>query len=336
MATLVSKAFFWRRMHSLTGIWLTVYIIQHLLINSRAALLIGDDGKGFISDVNKIHELPFLPLLEFGILGVPILIHMIWGLQYLFTAKYNSFGDSGKEPYLPEYSRNHAYTWQRITSWILVVAIIAHVVHMRVLQYPSSAKLGGQEYFMMRVGLDEGLYTLAPRLNVDLYNDHYQPILLHDTRLLNPDEKSVLKAFYLSLAGIFYATNDEASEPTKIRELLAKQDAEQHEEWIQAMERWPLKKGEAIAVAKDFGTAELLMLRETFKLPVMLVLYTIFVLAACFHAFNGMWTFLITWGITVTERSRVLFLKICYGLMILVAGLGLAAVWLTYWVNLKY
>lgn len=334
MTTPVPKAFFWRRMHSLTGIWLTIYIIQHLLINSRAALPFGDDGKGFIADVNKIHELPFLPLLEFSILGVPILIHMIWGIQYLFTAKYNSFGDSGKEPYLPEYPRNHAYTWQRITSWILVIAIIAHVVHMRVLQYPSSAKVDGQEYFMMRVSLDDGLYTLAKRLNIELYNDKYDEIPLFHNKLINHEPDGVLNAFFTSLGGMFHSEEIETTTPSKVRQLLTEQDKAQHEAWIKAMERWPLKPGEAIAVAKDFGTAELLMLRETFKLPVMLVLYTFFVLAACFHAFNGMWTFLITWGITMTERSRMLFLKICYGLMIVVCGLGLAAVWLTYWVNL--
>ena len=58
-------------------------------------LLFGKDGSGFIHAVNSIHELPYLPVIEIVFLGVPILIHAIWGIQNIFTAKYNSFGDTG-------------------------------------------------------------------------------------------------------------------------------------------------------------------------------------------------------------------------------------------------
>lgn len=88
-------------------------------------------------------------------------------------------------------------------------------------------------------------------------------------------------------------------------------------------------------VAEDFGTAELLLVRETFKSFPMMVGYTIFVLASCFHAFNGLWSFMITWGVTLSVRSQGLMLKISTLLMVLIALLGLSTIYLTYWVTLR-
>ncbi|MEI8125478.1 MAG: succinate dehydrogenase cytochrome b558 subunit [Parachlamydiaceae bacterium] len=268
---IIPSSFIWRRLHSITGIWLALFIIFHLLTNSQAALPLGDDGIGFVRAVNSIHDLPYLHLIEIGILGVPILIHALWGIHYLYSASYNSFGKTGHTPYLPEYPRNRAYTWQRITAWILVLGVIGHIVHMRFIEYPTPF---GQEKhaYIVRVSLDDGIYSLTKRLDIQLETKHQ---------------------------GI------------------------------------SLKRGEAVAVAKDFGTAELLMVRETFKMPIMLVLYTLFVLTACFHAFNGLWTAAITWGIALTERAQRIIRYLTVLLMVSVASLGLCAIWLTYWINLK-
>jgi len=297
-------------------------------VNSQAALFLGDDGAGFIHGVNSIRDLPYLPILELAILGFPIFVHMAWGVQYLLTAKPNSYGRSGTTSYLAEYPRNHAYTWQRITAWILVLAILAHIIHMRFIEYPSSAKVGTQNYYMVRVGLDDGLYTVAGRLDVELFDE--KNIQLQKTageEDLN-GLRSWLHNLSSSLTGIY---KNEAH----VQKLQKQQNIQQGSEWLKAMEHWPLKQGEAVAVSKDFGTAELLMLRETFKSPIMIALYTVFVITACFHAFNGLWTFLITWGVTLTARSQLLFTWISYGLMFVVSLLGLSAIWLTYWVNLN-
>lgn len=326
------KAFIWRRLHSLTGIWLTIYLIMHLLTNSQAALLLGDDGQGFIHSVNSIHHLPFLPVIEIATLAVPILIHSIWGILYILEAKYNSFGKVGKDPYLPEYPRNHAYTWQRITAWILVLGIAAHVIHMRIIEYPDSAMKGDQRYFMVRVNLDEGIYTLASRLNVQLYDPHQ--IEVERKEIVKPQEETSKNGnfweFLSSLNGLYKKTPSE-----KPSALIEKQKQVQDQGWLQALQKKPLGPGQAIAVAKDFGTVELLMLRETFKMPFMIVIYTLFVLTACFHGFNGLWTFLITWGVSLTKKSQALMRTLSTGLMVIVAFLGLSAIWLTYWVNLK-
>lgn len=263
----IPSDFVWRRLHSLAGLWLVVFIIFHLLTNSQAALPLGDDGVGFIHAVNQIHDMPYLPVIEIAVLAVPILIHLVWGIKYLRTAKYNSFGDTGHTPYLPEYPRNRAYTWQRITSWILVFGVVAHIVHMRFVEYPTTSGQGLHKTYAVRVSLDENIYPLAERLGIRLVT----------------------------------MTEDQS-----------------------------LKPGEALAVANNFGAAEFLMVRDTFKMPLMLALYTIFVLTACYHAFNGLWTAMITWGITLTERSQRLMRFLAVSLMAAVTFLGLSAIWMTY------
>jgi succinate dehydrogenase / fumarate reductase, cytochrome b subunit len=92
---------------------------------------------------------------------------------------------------------------------------------------------------------------------------------------------------------------------------------------------------DVIATAGSFGTATLLNVRDTFKSISNCLLYTFLVVATCFHAMNGLWTMTITWGIALTERSRLLIRRVCNGLMFLLLFLGLAAIWGTYWINLK-
>lgn len=322
--TSVPKAFFWRRIHSLTGLWLVIFLLEHLLTNSQAALLIGDDGSGFVRMVNLIHNLPYLPVIEVGLLGVPILIHAVWGIQYLREASINSFKTDGSKPSLPEYKRNKAYTWQRITSWLLLFGIVAHVAQMRFINQPTSATVDGEHFYMVRVGFDEGLYTLSKRLDFSLYN---QQAIEVEKKTAPGAEKAVDRGW---LAFLDFRDVPEGYE------LLEQQKLRQRDQFVKALTAKPLTEGEVIASTHDFATAMLLVVRETFKWPLMLVLYTVFVLSACFHAFNGLWTFLITWGVSLTERSQKMMRGLANGLMVVVAFLGLAAIWGTYWINLRY
>ena len=308
----IPQPFVWRRLHSLMGLWLVIFLLEHLFVNSQAALFIGNDGKGFIEAANSLENLPYLRAFELIFLGLPIFIHTVWGIKYLLTAKYNSFGNDGKTPYLPEYPRNHAYTWQRITAWVLIFGIVAHVIHMRFIEHPIVTEQGSQSYYLVRVNLDPGLYTLSQRLNVELY----------DENRIKEAEKVLPK------------TSPESHTQTP-QELVHQQSLHQMKEGVEALKKRPIKASQAIAVANNFGTAELLMIRETFKMPIMIVLYTLFVFAACYHAFNGLWTFLIKWGVTLSQRSQRWMLRIATGLMVFVGFLGLACIWLTYWINLK-
>lgn len=53
--------------------------------------------------------------------------------------------------------------------------------------------------------------------------------------------------------------------------------------------------------------------------PLLLAVYVIGILAACFHFSNGLWSFLISWGITVGPRSQRVSSILCLGLFVLVS-----------------
>jgi len=322
------SAFIWRRLHSFTGLWFVIYLVEHLLTNSQAALFFGDDGYGFVHAVNFIHDLPYLKFIEIFLLGVPFLIHMVWGVKYLFTAKLNSQKTDGSSPSLGEYSRNRAYSWQRITSWILLIGIIAHVIHMRFVEYPAVAGSGANAAYMVRLNMDKGIYTVADRLHVQLFD---QAAIRNEERILAEEQQNLVSR---QKAGVGSENVSEYS-PQVQEELIQTQDVLSKEEWVNALKKRPLHEGEVIAVSNSFGTATLLLLRDTFKSPLAIALYSLLVLAASYHAFNGLWTFMISWGVNLTARSQALMLKLSTGFMVLFAFFGLAAIWGTYWLNLK-
>ncbi len=254
----IPMAFIWRRLQSLMGLFLVFFLMEHMLTNSQAALFVGDDGKGFIQGVNLIHSLPYLPAIEIGFLLLPFLIHVVWGIQYLKTSRQNSSGGNGTRPSLGGYLRNHFYTWQRITSYFLILAVGAHVLQMRFMRYPEHTEEGT---FKVEITQDEGLQSVAQRLDATVEGDH--------------------------------------------------------------------------VIAKDIGTAILFTVRDVMKDPLMMVGYTLLVIFGIYHGFNGLWTFMITWGVNLTPTSQNLFRKLTTGLMLLFGFLGLIAVYGTYWINLR-
>lgn len=321
------REFVFRRLHSLMGLWLVLFLMEHLLVNSQAALWVGESGRGFVEMVNSIHNFPYLEAIEIFLLGVPLAIHMIWGIQYLFTAKSNAHKTSGSAPSLPQYGRNRAYSWQRITSWILLIGIIGHVAKFRFLDYPVSVNVGEKKQFLVRVSVDKGLYTVADRLGAELYTDE----MVRNERKTFDQRKG--EETLLEVAKSIPETTRYSSQDAMV--LQSAQNYLQKESFVKRLETFHLDSHEVVAVAKDFGTASLLTVRDTFKSPLYIGLYTIFVLAACFHAFNGFWTFLITWGLVLKMSAQKSSATFAIGLMALVAFLGLAAVWGSYWVNLK-
>lgn len=283
----VPKAFIRRRIHSLMGLWIVIYLIEHLVTNSQAALWIGNDGREFIKIVNFIHSLPFLKVLEVMLLGVPILYHAIWGIKYALTSKNNTKTGDGSKPALNKYARNWAYFFQRASSWILLIGIIAHVVQMRFIDYPHKVQQGSKIYHLVKITSDKGLVTLSNRLGFSIYT---------------AKKIADLKETNLALA----------------------------------LKKFSMKDGQVIASADNPGTAFLLNVRDTFKSPLMIFLYSIFVIAAVYHGFNGLWTFLITWGVILSMRSQKKMVNVCYGAMIVLLFLGLFSIFGTYWINLRY
>ncbi|MCY3974271.1 MAG: succinate dehydrogenase [Simkaniaceae bacterium] len=327
-----SRSFVRRRLHSLLGLWIVLFLIEHLLTNSQAALLIGQNGTGFIRSVNVLKHLPYLPVIEIVLLGVPILLHGVWGIRFLLTSKSNAYRRGKHTPHLPEYGRNHAYVWQRISSWILVVGLIAHVGYMRFHAYPVEVNLGKESYYSVRVGLDPGLYTVADRLGVELYDTDRIKRAEEDFRGAEKD----LKSMEARVRAIRERGEAPLSYDSRDADLLKHyRELEDRKARLNGLTKRTLTEGQVIAEAPDFGTAMLLVVRNAFRSLFTAILYTIFVIAAVYHAFNGLWTFMITWGIVLKMRSQSKAVNRCIGIMIVIGLLGLAAIWGTYFVNLK-
>lgn len=106
------------------------------------------------------------------------------------------------------------------------------------------------------------------------------------------------------------------------------------EPWVTEAKSFRLKTNQVVVLAPNAGSAFFLIVRETMRDPWMVVLYSIFVIAGAYHAFNGVWTFMITWGITLTRRSQIRMRAITTTLMTVVMILGLMAIWGPYWTYL--
>ncbi len=309
-----------RRLHSLLGLWLVVYLFEHLLVNSQAALFLENDGAGFVRMVNSIHALPYLKVIEILLLGVPFLIHGVWGIKYALTSKSNSFKTNGVKPSLPQYKRNRAFTWQRVTSWLLIVGIIAHVAHMRFMEYPEKTQHGDQTLYMSRLSWSPALAITAKKLDVNFYSQTQ----IEERYKQLEEEKALLEEMKPETES--YVPGD-----PYFKLLNAVQEKE---EWVRAARKKPLKQGQILAVAPSAGAAFFLIVQQAFMSPTLVILYSILVVAAVYHAFNGVWTSMITWGITLTRRSQKKMRALTTTLMAVVMFLGLMSAWGTYWTNL--
>ncbi|MFK8111783.1 MAG: succinate dehydrogenase cytochrome b558 subunit [Rubripirellula sp.] len=109
-----------RRIHSLLGIVpLGLYMVVHLTTN--ASLMNGPET--FQRAVYMIHSPgQLLPLIEWGLIFLPLIFHAVIGIWIAKTAKYNS--DKYK------FTSNRRYTWQRWTGVIAMVYLFFHILHL--------------------------------------------------------------------------------------------------------------------------------------------------------------------------------------------------------------
>jgi succinate dehydrogenase / fumarate reductase, cytochrome b subunit len=108
-----------RRLHSLSGLVpVGAYMCVHLVTN--ASMLAGADV--FQNNVFTIHSLPFLPVIEWSFIFLPIIFHAGVGVWIAQTGRSN----------LRNYPLvgNRRYRWQRLTGYIAIVFIFAHVFHL--------------------------------------------------------------------------------------------------------------------------------------------------------------------------------------------------------------
>lgn len=128
-----SQHFLLRRLHSLTGVVPTgVFLISHLLTNSSVVWgsldsrqkEYGHTGVAtFQHEVNFIHSIPFLLIIEIFGLWLPIAFHSILGFFYALSGKSNVGSYA--------YQDNWRYTLQRISGYLGIFFIFYHIATLR-------------------------------------------------------------------------------------------------------------------------------------------------------------------------------------------------------------
>jgi succinate dehydrogenase / fumarate reductase cytochrome b subunit len=111
--------FLLRRLHSLTGLVFGGYLIVHLLVNATIA----QGGMVYQLQVNKIHDLPFLPVIEWTFIYLPILYHTIYGIWITLTGQPNVTNYP--------YGKNIFYVLQRVSAIVIVLFILFHVLALK-------------------------------------------------------------------------------------------------------------------------------------------------------------------------------------------------------------
>lgn len=68
------------------------------------------------------------------------------------------------------------------------------------------------------------------------------------------------------------------------------------------------------------------MMADILSSPFMLAFYLIGVISTIFHFANGLWSFLVSWGITVSPRSQVISTYFTIGVFVVLSIVGIRAI----------
>jgi succinate dehydrogenase / fumarate reductase cytochrome b subunit len=122
--------FLLRRLHSLSGVIpVGAFLVLHLFTNSLAAY----NAHDFDKHVKDIHAIPYLPLLELVGIFLPLAFHAGYGVVIARQGRANVLHYGWLD--------NWRYTLQRVTAWIALVFVVAHLAHYRFAHW-----FGGWEY----------------------------------------------------------------------------------------------------------------------------------------------------------------------------------------------
>ncbi len=118
-------AFLLRRLHSLSGLVFGGYLIFHLMVNATLAQTTRNAAGQTVYQiqVDQIHALPLLPLLEWTFIYLPILYHIFYGIWIIATGQPNihRYG----------YTKNWFYFLQRVSAIVLIFFMAFHVLGMK-------------------------------------------------------------------------------------------------------------------------------------------------------------------------------------------------------------
>ena len=112
--------FFWRKMHSLSGLLpIGIFLCVHLFINSLA--LRGEAA--FNQGVSLLHSVPYLWALELFLIFIPLIFHALYGIWVVYVTSNNVLTYS--------YFRNWLFYLQRVTALVTLVFVVWHVYVLR-------------------------------------------------------------------------------------------------------------------------------------------------------------------------------------------------------------
>ena len=113
-------SFFWRRLHSLSGIVpVGAFLIEHFISNAFAT----NGPHAYAEQVKFLSGLPFVPFLEFFGIYLPLAYHAFYGFYIWFR------GQSNVSEY--PWAGNFMYASQRWTGAITFAFIVWHTYTMR-------------------------------------------------------------------------------------------------------------------------------------------------------------------------------------------------------------
>ncbi|MGZ4031349.1 MAG: succinate dehydrogenase [Tumebacillaceae bacterium] len=150
-----ARDFVFRRIHSLLGVVpVTLFVFIHLFINSYATR----GAQAFNEKAGMMESLPFLMIIEFLFIFLPLLYHAIYGMYVAYTSGYNASKYS--------WGRNVMFTLQRTSGVITFIFIIYHLVTAKFAGAPTfdlmvqvvSSPMG---YWFMIIGTVAAVFHLA-------------------------------------------------------------------------------------------------------------------------------------------------------------------------------
>jgi succinate dehydrogenase / fumarate reductase cytochrome b subunit len=112
--------FFWRRLHSLSGIIpIGAFLVEHILSNFEAV----NGPLAYAQQVKFLNSLPLVRVLEWAFIFIPLAFHALYGVWIAFR------GRSNVNVY--PWAGNFGYLTQRITGLIAFAYIVQHVWRQR-------------------------------------------------------------------------------------------------------------------------------------------------------------------------------------------------------------
>lgn len=113
------REFYLRRLHSLVGIIpLLPFLAEHFFTNSYAPR----GPQVYAEKVEFLTTLPFLPLLEWGFILLPLAFHALFGAYIIFT-----WAPATRGPYVGHWR----YILQRATAVVILAFILVHLLSWR-------------------------------------------------------------------------------------------------------------------------------------------------------------------------------------------------------------